>query len=134
MSDVKIKAIVVADTAKIKANIEKIKPVIRVSVDSASIQKQVGKALANVQMPKNLISASSTETLTRSSPDIQSRINAAPPIPAVSSSGETASADNASALSTMYDVANGAFNNVTGLIGSYDAVKSTANRLTENLG
>lgn len=46
MSDVKIKATVVADTSKIKSNIEKIKPVIRVQVDTSALRGQVEKALS----------------------------------------------------------------------------------------
>lgn len=41
MSDGKIKTIVVTDTSKTNANIKKIKPVIRVNVDTSAICKQI---------------------------------------------------------------------------------------------
>lgn len=46
MSDLKIKATVIADTSKVKSNIEKMKPVVRVEVDTSGIRRQVEKALS----------------------------------------------------------------------------------------
>lgn len=134
MSDVKIKATVVADTAKIKANIEKIRPVIKVNVDTSNISKQVGKALANIQMPKNLISASSTETLTRSSPAIQSRINAAPPLPSMNPANETASQSKGVTIGGILSTGYNAFGTAAGVVRDYSFLKPVANKIKKNLG
>lgn len=124
MSDLKIKAAVVADTSKIKSNIEMIKPTIRVQVDTSALRGQVEKALADIQLPQGIISASSAEALSRSSPDIQSRVNYSPELPAVE--------DNSS--KGVFDTVSDVLGTVVGLIGTYNTLKPVVGGIKKNLG
>lgn len=120
MSDLKIKATVVADTSKIKSNIEKIKPVVRVEVDTSGIRRQVERALSQGIQIAPIISGKTTKHLTRTSPSMYNKVERLPEINIKNGND----AENSS----------GAFSHLAGTIGFINSLILLTGHITKNLG